>query len=179
MCVFQFEMYKAADYRKTLLDDEAKAQKLISVKRTTSTWNAQTSDFHSNLFVSWELVTEGCKGRPVKCAHFGRPLPDMVILWFYLLNIMLRIKETHVHEKRNFIPVQFTLISIIKCHLLFIDSTLWQWLNLYSHIAWLSLRHLSFFLKFKLSCQFCLIFLPNSVKIKNHLKISKYQRSKF
>ena len=69
MCVFQFEMYKAADYRKTLLDDEAKAQKLISVKRTTSTWNAQTADFHSNLFVSWELVTEGCKGRPVKCAH--------------------------------------------------------------------------------------------------------------
>ena len=27
----------------------------------------KTADFHSNLFVSWELVTEGYQGRPVKC----------------------------------------------------------------------------------------------------------------
>ena len=27
----------------------------------------KTADFHSNLLVSWELVTEGYQGRPVKC----------------------------------------------------------------------------------------------------------------
>ena len=30
----------------------------------------KTVDFHSNLLVSWELVTEGYQGRPVKCAYF-------------------------------------------------------------------------------------------------------------
>ena len=25
--------------------------------------------FHSNLLVSWELLTEGYQGRPVKCVH--------------------------------------------------------------------------------------------------------------
>ena len=42
----------------------------------------KTADFHSNLLGSWELVTEGYQGRHVKCVHFERPLPDMVILWF-------------------------------------------------------------------------------------------------
>ena len=41
----------------------------------------KTADFHSNLLVSWELVTEGYQGRPVECAHFKRPLSGMVILW--------------------------------------------------------------------------------------------------
>ena len=27
----------------------------------------ETADFHSNLLVSWELVTGGYQGRPVKC----------------------------------------------------------------------------------------------------------------
>ena len=45
----------------------------------------QTADFHSNLLVSWELVTEGYQGRPVKCAHFQRPLPGMLILVLNLL----------------------------------------------------------------------------------------------
>ena len=27
----------------------------------------KTVDFHSNLLISWELVTEGCQVRPVKC----------------------------------------------------------------------------------------------------------------
>ena len=49
----------------------------------------KTTDFHSELLVSWELVTEGHQGRPMKCTHFKlkctyfeRPLPGMVILWF-------------------------------------------------------------------------------------------------
>ena len=49
----------------------------------------KTADFHSNLPVSWELMTKGYQGRPVKCAHFTlkcvhfeRSLPGMVILWF-------------------------------------------------------------------------------------------------
>ena len=59
--------------RKTLLDDEAKAQKLISVKYTLfnlNAWNAwfrvgfhfemhKTAALHSNLLLSWELVIEG------------------------------------------------------------------------------------------------------------------------
>ena len=45
----------------------------------------KTADFHSNLLVPWELVTEGYQGRPVKCAHFERPLPGIVILWLYSL----------------------------------------------------------------------------------------------
>ena len=46
--------------RKTLLDDEAKAQKLISVEmREMHTFHFEmheTVDFHSNLVVSWELL---------------------------------------------------------------------------------------------------------------------------
>ena len=60
-----------------------------------STWNARisfemhkTADLHSKLLVSWELVTEGYQGRPVKCTHFKRPLPDMVILCF--ANVLLK-----------------------------------------------------------------------------------------
>ena len=30
----------------------------------------KTADFYSILLVSWELVTEGHQGRPMKCAHF-------------------------------------------------------------------------------------------------------------
>ena len=41
----------------------------------------KTADFHSNLLVSWKLVTGGHQGRPMKCA-IERPLPDMIILWF-------------------------------------------------------------------------------------------------
>ena len=29
----------------------------------------KTADFHSNLLVSWELVTEGYQRRPMKCTH--------------------------------------------------------------------------------------------------------------
>ena len=47
----------------------------------------QTADFHSNLLVSWKLVIEGHQGIPVKYAHFEGPLPGMVILWFFNLNI--------------------------------------------------------------------------------------------
>ena len=32
----------------------------------------KTADFYSNLLISWELVTEGYQGRPVKCVHFER-----------------------------------------------------------------------------------------------------------
>ena len=70
--------------RKIWLDDEAKAQKLISVKcvkcahfilkcvkctemHTFHSERNKTADFHSNLLVSWELLTEGYQGRPVKC----------------------------------------------------------------------------------------------------------------
>ena len=56
----------------------------------------KTADLHSNLLVSWELVTGGCQGRPIKCTHFKRfthlndvrafqlerPLKGMVILCF-------------------------------------------------------------------------------------------------
>ena len=42
----------------------------------------KTVDTHSNLLVSWELMAEGYQGRPVKCAHFERPLQGMVILCF-------------------------------------------------------------------------------------------------
>ena len=31
----------------------------------------KTADFHSNLQVSWELVTEGDQGKPLKCAHLS------------------------------------------------------------------------------------------------------------
>ena len=54
----------------------------------------KTADFHSNLFVSWELVTEDYQDRPVKCvnfmlkcAHLERPLPGMVIFWSFLFEI--------------------------------------------------------------------------------------------
>ena len=43
------------------------------------------SDFHSNLSVSWGLVTEVYEGIPTKFAHFKlieTPLPGSVILWF-------------------------------------------------------------------------------------------------
>ena len=30
----------------------------------------KTNDFHSNLLVSWELVTEGYQGRPMKYVPF-------------------------------------------------------------------------------------------------------------
>ena len=48
----------------------------------------KTPGFHSNLLVSWELLTECCQETPMKCMHFKlkwahfieRPLPDMVIL---------------------------------------------------------------------------------------------------
>ena len=33
----------------------------------------KTADFHSKLLVSWEFVTKGYQGRPVKCAHFETP----------------------------------------------------------------------------------------------------------
>ena len=29
----------------------------------------KTTDFHSNLLISWELMTEGCQGIPMRCAH--------------------------------------------------------------------------------------------------------------
>ena len=76
---------------KTLLVDKAKAQKLISAemhgmrafqlaihemyafnsKCTYFTLKyAKQLNFHSNLLVSSEMVTEGYQGRPMKCAHF-------------------------------------------------------------------------------------------------------------
>ena len=36
----------------------------------------KTAHFHSNLLVSWELVTEVCQFRPAKCVHFKGPSPD-------------------------------------------------------------------------------------------------------
>ena len=33
----------------------------------------KTSDFHSNVLVCWELVTEYYPGRPLKCVDFERP----------------------------------------------------------------------------------------------------------
>ena len=39
----------------------------------------KTANFHSNMLVSWELEPEGYQRRPVKCVHFERPLPGMVI----------------------------------------------------------------------------------------------------
>ena len=30
----------------------------------------KTADFNLTLLASWELVTEGCPGRPMKCVHF-------------------------------------------------------------------------------------------------------------
>ena len=53
----------------------------------------KTADSHSNL-----LVSEGHQGRLVKCAHFERPLPGIVILWFInlftlaqLIDIIFRV----------------------------------------------------------------------------------------
>ena len=37
------------------------------------------ADFHSNLYGI------GYRGRSVKCVHFERPEPGMIILWFDLL----------------------------------------------------------------------------------------------
>ena len=66
--------------RKTLPDDEAKAQKFILSEMHTFHLEIhafhlkcahftlkmhKTADFHSNLLVSWELVTEGYQGRPI------------------------------------------------------------------------------------------------------------------
>ena len=60
--------------RKTLIDDMAKAQKLISAempafhtKARISTRNIRiemhrTADFYSTILVSWELMTEGYQG---------------------------------------------------------------------------------------------------------------------
>ena len=43
----------------TLLDYEAKAQKLILSEMLFHFEMHRTADFHPNLLVSWELVTEG------------------------------------------------------------------------------------------------------------------------
>ena len=34
----------------------------------------KTADFHSNLLISWELVTEG---------YQGRPFPGMLVVWLF------------------------------------------------------------------------------------------------
>ena len=65
----------------SLLDDEAKGQKLISVKCAHCNFKMhKTIDFHSNVLVCWELMTEGYQGRPVKCAHFERPTRHSISL---------------------------------------------------------------------------------------------------
>ena len=46
----------------------------------------KTAHYHSNLFLSWELVTEGYQGRPMKCTYFDRPLQGMKILPNFFLN---------------------------------------------------------------------------------------------
>ena len=60
----------------------------------------KAADFHSNLLVSWELVTEGYQGRLMKCAkfklkctHFKRPLAGMVIFWL----LFATIEEIMIH----------------------------------------------------------------------------------
>ena len=83
-----------------LLDDEAKAQKFISVKCFEI---HKTADFHSNLLVSWELVTEGYQGKPVKCVHFTHlneikiPLPGKVILWFKNFSVCQYLLRAPTH----------------------------------------------------------------------------------
>ena len=53
----------------------------------------KTADVHSNLLVSWELVTKGYQGRPMKCTYFThfneikRPLPGIVICWLEQLKL--------------------------------------------------------------------------------------------
>ena len=53
--------------RKTLLDDKAKGQK---DEAKVYFEMHKTADFHSNLLVTWELITEGYQGRPMKYVHF-------------------------------------------------------------------------------------------------------------
>ena len=82
------------------------------------------ADFHSNLFLSWELVTE----RPIKCAHFThfklkcmhfeRPLPGMIIPWFYYFTSAL--SEDNVNNfvfataaSRNFFKMLKSTVSTI------------------------------------------------------------------
>ena len=41
----------------------------------------KTADFHSNLLVSWELVTEGYQGRPVKCTKTADFHSNLLVSW--------------------------------------------------------------------------------------------------
>ena len=56
----------------------------------------KTADFHSNLLVSLELVTEGYQGTPVWNAY-------MVILWLFILVFILfsAIEKTIEHLKES------------------------------------------------------------------------------
>ena len=66
--------------------------------------------FYSNLLVSWELVTEGYQGRPVKCAHFERPLPGMVISV-----VMIPCCQIIPEEAQNIFPcLKLWLIVYLK-----------------------------------------------------------------
>ena len=69
----------------------------------------KTADVHSNLLVSWELVTEGYQGKPVKythfklkCGYFERCLPDMIIFCFvsFWWNYIPQIVNQNVKSAR-------------------------------------------------------------------------------
>ena len=75
----------------------------------------KTVDFHSNLLVSWELMTEGYQGRPMKCVHFTHfiemrdrktvtryGLPGMVIFWLKTRDAGRNMKEFMNKNKSKF-----------------------------------------------------------------------------
>ena len=103
--------------RKTLFDDEAKGQKLISVK--SAHFNLKSMKCTKQLIstqICLELVAEGCQIRPVKCAHFERPLPGIVILVFWTWHwhwLWVGLNNLHIvphHSGTN------VLETLVRCY---------------------------------------------------------------
>ena len=60
----------------------------------------KTADFHSNVSVSWELVTEGYQERPMKCTQFHQ-------VWCYIIGLKYMLSKS--------LPV-FLIHSVINNH---------------------------------------------------------------
>ena len=90
---FNCNTYSTNNYNHYLMI-RLKLKRWFWVKCANFEWNVlEMHNFHSNLSVSWELVTESYQESPMKCGHFThwnwnvieKPLTSVVILWFFRL----------------------------------------------------------------------------------------------
>ena len=84
----------------------AKAQKLISAEmHGMCSFHCEmhkTADFHSNLLVFWELVTESFQDRLMKCAHFKLKYIEMPSNAMQILCISSKYAHfTHFNEMHD------------------------------------------------------------------------------